>query len=56
VTVADEDLSPSRFIGEADALLGDGDRRARMAAAAKGVARPDAAEAVAALLEAHVRG
>jgi undecaprenyldiphospho-muramoylpentapeptide beta-N-acetylglucosaminyltransferase len=56
VAVADADLSTSRFVGEVDALLADDDRLARMAAAAKGIARPDAAEAVAALLEAHARG
>lgn len=53
VLVADADMSASRLIAEVDALLGDPARLAVMEAAAARAARRDAAEAVAALVEAH---
>ena len=53
VLVADHELSATRLVGEVDALLGDADRLAAMGQAATAVARRDAAEAVAALVEAH---
>lgn len=47
VVVADEQLSGPRLVGEVEALLGDRDRLSRMAEASRGLARPDAARAVA---------
>ncbi|NIP78759.1 MAG: hypothetical protein GWM90_05965, partial [Gemmatimonadetes bacterium] len=40
-------LSPERLWTEVSALLGDDERRARMAARARDRARPDAARAIA---------
>jgi len=47
VAIADRDLSPARLAGEVAGLLAERARLARMAAAARSVARPDAARAVA---------
>ena len=46
--VEDEDLDPDRLVAEILPLLADAERLARMAAASRGLARPDAAERVAA--------
>ena len=46
--VEDEDLDPDRLVAEIQPLLADPERLARMAAASRGLARPDAAERVAA--------
>jgi UDP-N-acetylglucosamine--N-acetylmuramyl-(pentapeptide) pyrophosphoryl-undecaprenol N-acetylglucosamine transferase len=52
VLLPDADLTPSRLRQEVQALLADPERRERMAAAARSLARPDAAAVVAdALLE-----
>ncbi len=48
VVVADADLTPERLREEVDALLGDRARLAAMAAASRGLARPDAAADIAA--------
>jgi len=53
--VPDDRFSAARLLSEVDALLADPSRLSRMAAAASAVARRDAAEAVAALVEAHAR-
>jgi UDP-N-acetylmuramate--alanine ligase len=53
--IADGDLDATRLAGELDALLADPGQRQAMAAAARGLARPHAAEAVAGLAEAHAR-
>ena len=53
VLVADGAMSATRLVAEVDGLLGDPSRLAAMEAAASGVARRDAAEAVAALMETH---
>jgi undecaprenyldiphospho-muramoylpentapeptide beta-N-acetylglucosaminyltransferase len=55
VLVPDGELSGSRLATELDALLADDDRRRAMAEAAGSLARPDAAGAIADLLEAHAR-
>ena len=55
VVVRDGDMTADRLVTEVEALLGDPDRLATMGAAATAVARRDAAEAVAALVEAHAR-
>ena len=47
VVVADAELTPARLRAEVDALLEDPQRLAAMARAARGLARPDAARAVA---------
>jgi len=47
VAIADRELSAARLAGEVAGLLADRSRLAQMAAAARGVARPDAARAVA---------
>jgi UDP-N-acetylglucosamine--N-acetylmuramyl-(pentapeptide) pyrophosphoryl-undecaprenol N-acetylglucosamine transferase len=47
VTIADGELTPARLREQVDALLGDRERLAAMAAASKALARPDAAQAVA---------
>jgi UDP-N-acetylglucosamine--N-acetylmuramyl-(pentapeptide) pyrophosphoryl-undecaprenol N-acetylglucosamine transferase len=44
----DSELTPARALALAAAILGDGERLARMAAASRSLARPDAAERVAA--------
>jgi UDP-N-acetylglucosamine--N-acetylmuramyl-(pentapeptide) pyrophosphoryl-undecaprenol N-acetylglucosamine transferase len=46
--VEDEDLDPERLVAEVQPLLADAEQLARMAAASRGLARPDAAERVAA--------
>ncbi len=56
VLVPDAELDGQRLVAEVDALLGDDDRRTAMGAAARSVARPEAASAIAALAEAAVRG
>ncbi len=48
VVVADADLTPDRLRAEVDRLLGDRARLATMAAASRGLARPDAAADIAA--------
>ncbi len=49
IVIPDSDLTPERLGAEATALLDDGDRLARrMATAARELARPDAAERIAA--------
>ena len=55
VVVRDGDMTAARLVQEVEALLGDPDRLEAMGKAATGVARRDAAEAVAALVEAHAR-
>jgi UDP-N-acetylglucosamine--N-acetylmuramyl-(pentapeptide) pyrophosphoryl-undecaprenol N-acetylglucosamine transferase len=47
VVVPDADLTPTRLRQEVAALLGDHDRRERIAAAARMLARPDAAAVIA---------
>jgi UDP-N-acetylglucosamine--N-acetylmuramyl-(pentapeptide) pyrophosphoryl-undecaprenol N-acetylglucosamine transferase len=54
VTIADGELTASRLAGEVAALLGDSERLAAMAAASRGLARPDAAREVAGELLAAV--
>jgi UDP-N-acetylglucosamine--N-acetylmuramyl-(pentapeptide) pyrophosphoryl-undecaprenol N-acetylglucosamine transferase len=56
VLLADADCDAERLGALLDELVGDPDRRERMAAAARTLGRPDAADAVAALAEAHARG
>ncbi len=56
VLVADAELTAARLVREVDGLLGDPSRLDAMEAAAAGVARRDAAEAVATLVEEHARG
>lgn len=56
VLVPDAEATAERLAAEVDALLADPDRRARMAEALAGLARPDAAAAIADLLEQHARG
>ena len=53
--IGDADLTPGRLGAILDALISDPARRARMRAAAGAVARPDAAERVADLVERHAR-
>ncbi len=48
VVVADRDLTPERLRAEVEALLGDPARLGEMARAARALARPDAAERIAA--------
>src|SRR4051794_25822279 len=50
VVLADAELGPARLRAEVDALLGDAGRLAAMARAAAGLARPDAAQRIAAEL------
>lgn len=56
VLVPDAELDGARLVAEVDGLLADPARRAEMAAAARDWARPDAAGAIAALVEEHARG
>jgi UDP-N-acetylglucosamine:LPS N-acetylglucosamine transferase len=56
VLVPDAEVSGERLAAEVGALLGDAGRRAAMAEALAGLARPDAAAAIADLLEEHARG
>lgn len=53
--VADRDLDSERFGDVVSGLLGDGQRRANMAAASRDLGRPDAAARVAALVRDAVR-
>jgi undecaprenyldiphospho-muramoylpentapeptide beta-N-acetylglucosaminyltransferase len=55
VVVADRDLTAERLVREVDALLAAPGRLAEMAAAARRVGRPDAADRVADLLVRHAR-
>jgi UDP-N-acetylglucosamine--N-acetylmuramyl-(pentapeptide) pyrophosphoryl-undecaprenol N-acetylglucosamine transferase len=56
ITIPDDELTPARLGAEVAALLADGSRLAAMSAAARGLARPNAARDVAAeLLEAARR-
>ena len=55
VLVPDAELDGTRLVAEVDALLADPARLAAMAEAARGTARRDAAERVAALVEQHAR-
>lgn len=55
VVVPDVECDGARLASELGALLDDGERRAAMARAAAGLGRPDAAEALATLAEAHAR-
>jgi UDP-N-acetylglucosamine--N-acetylmuramyl-(pentapeptide) pyrophosphoryl-undecaprenol N-acetylglucosamine transferase len=56
ILVPDAELDGARLTSEVDALLADPTRLAAMSAAARAWARPDAAEAVAALAAEHARG
>lgn len=56
VVVADADLDGDRLATEVESLVDDTDRRQRLAAALRRFARPDAAQRVADLVEAHARG
>jgi len=56
VVVPDDELDGDRLVTEVDALLADAEGRRAMAAAARAWARPDAADAIAALAEEHARG
>ncbi|HEX2047002.1 MAG TPA: UDP-N-acetylglucosamine--N-acetylmuramyl-(pentapeptide) pyrophosphoryl-undecaprenol N-acetylglucosamine transferase [Acidimicrobiales bacterium] len=53
VLVGDAEMTAARLVAEVDGLLGDPARLDAMGTAASAVARRDAAEAVAALVEAH---
>jgi UDP-N-acetylglucosamine--N-acetylmuramyl-(pentapeptide) pyrophosphoryl-undecaprenol N-acetylglucosamine transferase len=55
VVVPDAELDGDRLAHDCDALLGDPERLARMAVAARTLARPDAADRVAELAEQHAR-
>jgi UDP-N-acetylglucosamine--N-acetylmuramyl-(pentapeptide) pyrophosphoryl-undecaprenol N-acetylglucosamine transferase len=56
VVIPDDELDSERLAAELDRLLADDQARERMAAAARTLARPDAAAAVASLVEEHARG
>lgn len=56
VLVPDAELDGARLVAEVDALLADPRRLVAMAAAARAAARPDAADAIASLVEEHARG
>jgi UDP-N-acetylglucosamine--N-acetylmuramyl-(pentapeptide) pyrophosphoryl-undecaprenol N-acetylglucosamine transferase len=56
VVIDDTELTADRLACELDRLLADGSRREAMAQAASQLGRPDAANAVAALVEEHARG
>jgi UDP-N-acetylglucosamine--N-acetylmuramyl-(pentapeptide) pyrophosphoryl-undecaprenol N-acetylglucosamine transferase len=53
--IADAELTPERLAGEVAGLLGDGRRLGEMAAAARGMAKPDAARRIADEVLAAVR-
>ncbi len=55
VVVADTELTAERLLAEVTALLDDPDRRGRMAAAMRSLAKPQAAERIAAVLRATAR-
>ena len=54
--IADHELGPERLAAELDRVLADAGRLAAMGKAARSLAHPDAALAVAALAEEHARG
>jgi UDP-N-acetylglucosamine--N-acetylmuramyl-(pentapeptide) pyrophosphoryl-undecaprenol N-acetylglucosamine transferase len=54
--ISDAELTADRLGAVLEALIADPDRRQHMRAAAGAVARPDAAERVADLVELHARG
>jgi UDP-N-acetylglucosamine--N-acetylmuramyl-(pentapeptide) pyrophosphoryl-undecaprenol N-acetylglucosamine transferase len=54
--IVDDELDPRRLAGELDRLLADSAHLAAMGKAARSLAHPDAAAAVAALAEQHARG
>jgi undecaprenyldiphospho-muramoylpentapeptide beta-N-acetylglucosaminyltransferase len=56
VLVADGELDGARLVHEVDTLFADPRRLATMAANARAAARPDAADAIAVLVEEHARG
>lgn len=56
ILVPDDQLDAARLLQELERLLEDPERLARMGRAARGLARPDAAERVADLIEEHARG
>lgn len=56
VLVPDAELTGERLAAEVDALLDDPAKLTAMAAAARAAARPDAADAIAAVAEEHARG
>jgi len=56
VLIADVDLDGDRLADAIEALISDPDRLTRMGAAAHTLSRPDAADAVAELVERHARG
>jgi UDP-N-acetylglucosamine--N-acetylmuramyl-(pentapeptide) pyrophosphoryl-undecaprenol N-acetylglucosamine transferase len=56
VLVPDAELDGNRLVAEVDGIFSDTERRARTAAAARALARPDAAAAIAALAIEHARG
>ncbi|MGO9341994.1 MAG: UDP-N-acetylglucosamine--N-acetylmuramyl-(pentapeptide) pyrophosphoryl-undecaprenol N-acetylglucosamine transferase [Acidimicrobiales bacterium] len=55
IVIQDDALDTERLADELDRLLGDHDRLERMSGAARGLGRPDAADAVAALAVQHAR-
>jgi UDP-N-acetylglucosamine--N-acetylmuramyl-(pentapeptide) pyrophosphoryl-undecaprenol N-acetylglucosamine transferase len=55
VVIPDDELDAARLATELDRLLGDEEARAAMTDAARSLARPDAAAAVAGLAEEHAR-
>lgn len=55
IVVEEANLLKDLFLGELKSLLGDADRRAKMSAAAKGFATPDAAEKIAIEILANLR-
>jgi undecaprenyldiphospho-muramoylpentapeptide beta-N-acetylglucosaminyltransferase len=55
VVIADDELDTARLAVELDRLLADADARDAMGTAARALARPDAAAAVASLAEEHAR-
>jgi UDP-N-acetylglucosamine--N-acetylmuramyl-(pentapeptide) pyrophosphoryl-undecaprenol N-acetylglucosamine transferase len=55
VVVPDAELDGERLAAEVDALLADPARLGQMASAGRAAARPDAADAIAALVEEHAR-
>ena len=56
VLVPDGELDGERLVAEVDGMLADRGRLDRMGRAARAAARPDAAAAIAALVEDHARG
>ncbi|HEY8525904.1 MAG TPA: undecaprenyldiphospho-muramoylpentapeptide beta-N-acetylglucosaminyltransferase [Acidimicrobiales bacterium] len=56
VLVPDAELDGRRLVAEVDTLLADPRRMTSMAVSARAAARPDAADAIAALVEEHARG